>query len=62
LLRFTLFNVNGQTIASRTFSPSEYLGRAVEAGARLRPQTPFQVALDVLAPEEAAVSFELQFH
>ena len=61
LLRFTLFNVNGQTIASRTFEPHEYLGRAVEDSARLRPQTPFQVALDLLAPEEAAVSFELQF-
>ncbi len=60
-VRFTLFNVNGQTIATRVFQPSEYLGRKVAASARLRPQTPFQVALDVLAPEEAAVSFEFQF-
>lgn len=60
-VRFTLFNVNGQTIATRVFQPSEYLGRPVAAGARLRPQTPFQVALDVLAPEEAAVSFEFSF-
>ena len=60
-VRFTLFNVNGQTIAARVFQPSEYLGRPVSASARLRPQTPFQVALDVLAPEEAAVSFEFQF-
>jgi predicted Zn finger-like uncharacterized protein len=60
-VRFTLFNVNGQTIASRVFEPSEYLGRPVAASARLRPQTPFQVELDVLAPGEAAVSFEFQF-
>lgn len=60
-VRFTLFNVNGQTIATRDFRPSEYLGRRVAASARLRPQTPFQVELDVLAPEEAAVSFEFQF-
>jgi predicted Zn finger-like uncharacterized protein len=60
-VRFTLFNVNGQTIATRVFQPSEYLGRSVAASARLRPQTPFQVELDVLAPEEAAVSFEFQF-
>ena len=60
-VRFTLFNVNGQTIAARVFQPFEYLGRPVSASARLRPQTPFQVALDVLAPEEAAVSFEFQF-
>ncbi len=60
-VRFTLFNVNGQTIATRDFQPSEYLGRRVAASARLRPQTSFQVELDVLAPEEAAVSFEFQF-
>jgi predicted Zn finger-like uncharacterized protein len=60
-VRFTLFNVNGQTIATRDFQPSEYLGRRVAASARLRPQTLFQVELDVLAPEEAAVSFEFQF-
>ncbi len=59
--QFTLFNVNGQTIASRVFQPSEYLGRPVAASARLRPKTPFQVELDVLAPAEAAVSFEFQF-
>jgi predicted Zn finger-like uncharacterized protein len=61
LVRFTLFNVNGQTIATRDFEPSEYLGRAVATSARLRPRTPFQVELDVLAPEEAAVSFEFSF-
>ena len=60
-VRFTLFNVNGQTIATRVFQPSEYLGRAVSPSARVRPRTPFQIALDVLAPEEAAVSFEFQF-
>jgi len=60
-VRFTLFNVNGQTIATRDFQPFEYLGRRVAASARLRPQTPFQVELEVLAPEEAAVSFEFQF-
>ena len=61
LVQFTLYNVNGQTIATRVFQPSEYLGRPVAASARLRPQTPFQLELDVLAPEEAAVSFEFQF-
>ncbi len=61
LVRFTLFNVNGQTIATRDFKPTEYLGRSVAASARLRPRTPFQVELDVLAPEEAAVSFEFSF-
>lgn len=60
-VRFTLFNVNGQTIATRVFQPREYLGRPVDPGARVRPKTQFQVELDVLAPEEAAVSFEFSF-
>ncbi|MDX1434977.1 MAG: DUF3426 domain-containing protein, partial [Gammaproteobacteria bacterium] len=60
-LRFTLFNVNGQTIATRTFEPAEYLGEPLAAGERLPPRTPFQVMLDLLAPEEAAVSFEFEF-
>ena len=60
-VRFTLFNVNGQTIATRVFQPREYLGRPVDPGARVRPKTPFQVELDVLAPEQSAVSFEFSF-
>ena len=60
-VQFTLFNVNGQTIATRVFQPREYLGRPVDASARVRPKIPFQVELDVLAPEEAAVSFEFSF-
>lgn len=60
-VQFTLFNVNGQTIATRIFEPSEYLGRPVATSARLRPKSPFQIELDVLAPGEAAVSFEFQF-
>lgn len=60
-MQFTLYNVNGQPIAARIFAPSEYLGRDVAADALLAPDTPVQVALEVLAPEQAAVSFEFEF-
>jgi len=60
-MQFTLFNVNGQPIAARIFEPSEYLGRNVAADALLPPDAPLQVALELLAPEQAAVSFEFQF-
>ena len=61
LMEFTLFNVNGQTIATRTFTPEQYVGRGVDIGAGMTPSVPTQIELDVLAPEEAAVSFEFRF-
>ena len=61
LMEFTLFNVNGQTIATRTFTPEEYVGPGVDIDAGMRPTVPTQIELDVLAPDEAAVSFEFRF-
>lgn len=60
-LRFSLYDVNGRTIAARTFSPRQYLGGVLPADAPLPPGQPVQVALEMLAPEEAAVSFEFTF-
>ncbi len=60
-MRFALFNVNGQTIASRTFTPPEYLGEAAPRTRLMEPNRPVQLALELLAPEEAAVSFEFAF-
>lgn len=60
-LRFSLYDVNGRTIAARTFSPQQYLGGVLPADAPLPPGQPVQVALEILAPEEAAVSFEFTF-
>jgi len=60
-LRFTLYDVSGSTIAARTFSPAQYLAGVLPADAPLPPGQPVQVALEMLAPEEAAVSFEFTF-
>ena len=60
-MRFSLYDVNGQTIAARVFEPAEYLGGVLPADAPLPPGRPVQVALEMLAPEEAAVSFEFTF-
>jgi predicted Zn finger-like uncharacterized protein len=60
-LRFILYDVNGRTIAARTFSPAQYLAGVLPADAPLPPGQPVQVALELLAPEEAAVSFEFTF-
>ncbi len=59
---FTLYNVNGQTIASRRFAPAEYLdAAAIDGSAIMLPHEPVQVIFELLAPEEAAVSFEFKF-
>ena len=59
---FTLYNVNGQTIASRRFAPAQYLDREVaDAPAMMPPLEPVKVVFELLAPEEAAVSFEFRF-
>jgi predicted Zn finger-like uncharacterized protein len=60
-LRFSLYDVNGETIAARTFLPREYLAGVLPADAPLPPGQPVQVGLELLAPEEAAVSFEFEF-
>lgn len=60
-LRFSLYDVNGETIAARVFEPREYLAGALPPDADLPPAQPLQVALELLAPEEAAVSFEFSF-
>lgn len=60
-MQFTLYNVNGQTIATRRFRPREYLSAGVDVAKGMPSHTPVQIALDLLAPEQAAVSFEFRF-
>lgn len=60
-LQFTLYNVNGQRIAARRFAPREYLASGAPAGAEMPPHAPVQISLELLAPEQAAVSFEFRF-
>ena len=60
-VRFTLFNVNGETIGSRVFAPHEYLGAPPPAGEQLPSRTPLQIALELIAPEDVAVSYEFKF-
>lgn len=60
-IRFRLFNVNGHVIATRSFLPQEYLATNIDVKTGMPAQTPVQFELDLMALEEAAVSFEFQF-
>ena len=60
-MQFNVFNVNGQTIASRVFEPREFLSPDVNVDGEMSPRKPLQIAIEVIAPEEAAVSYEFRF-
>ncbi len=60
-LQFSVFNVNGQTIASRVFEPEEYLSPDLDPEGDLSPGIPLQIAIELIAPEEAAISYEFRF-
>lgn len=60
-LQFSVFNVNGQTIASRIFEPEEYLSPDLDPNGNMSPGKPLQIAIELVAPEEAAISYEFRF-
>jgi predicted Zn finger-like uncharacterized protein len=60
-MQFNVFNVNGQTIASRVFEPKEFLSPDVNVDGEMSPRKPLQIAIEMIAPEEAAVSYEFRF-
>lgn len=60
-LQFSVFNVNGQTIASRIFDPEEYLSPDLDPKGNMSPGKPLQIAIELVAPEEAAISYEFRF-
>jgi predicted Zn finger-like uncharacterized protein len=60
-LQFSVFNVNGQTIASRIFDPVEYLSPDLDPKGNMSPGRPLQIAIELVAPDEAAISYEFRF-
>ena len=60
-VEFRVFNVHGQTIASRTFKPEEYLSSDLDPNGDMAPGKPLQIALELIAPAEAAISYEFRF-
>ncbi len=60
-LQFSVFNVNGQTIANRVFEPEEYLSPDLDPKGNMSPGKPLQIAIELIAPEEAAISYEFRF-
>ena len=59
-LRLRFSDINGEEIASRLFQPEEYLAGEVAPDSPMQSQQPIRVALEIVDPGSAAVSYELR--
>ena len=57
---FVLYGQDGQTLASRAFKPAEYLENGAEPDNGMESGSRTDIAFDLVAPSEVAVSFDLR--
>lgn len=60
-IQFSLFDTNGDMIASRKFNPDEYLDNSINIDDGMPVHQPVHFVLEVTGPTRAAVSFEFRF-
>ncbi|MFP4611111.1 MAG: DUF3426 domain-containing protein [Thiohalophilus sp.] len=60
-LRVTLFDLSGNRVAQRRFTPSDYLGSRYSPFMLMEPGTPLHIKLEVVDPGSDAVNFEFDF-
>ncbi len=61
LLEVRFADINGQTLASRSFKPGEYLSGELAGQREMPSQVPIHIALDILDPGTKAVNYSLSF-
>lgn len=61
LLQLNFMDDSQQVLASRNFSPQEYLGGELAGRSSMPAQTPIRIALDVLVPDARATGYNLRF-
>lgn len=61
-MRLNMLNSEGQALAARSFSPSEYLSTSATRESLLNPDQQVPFLLEFADPGEKAVGFELLFH
>jgi len=62
LLEMRFADRNDQLLASRRFTPSEYLSADQAGQTQMPPQTPIHITLEILDPGPQAVNYSLSFH
>jgi predicted Zn finger-like uncharacterized protein len=60
-IQFSLFDTSGKMIASRQFTPEEYLDNSITRNKGMIPKQPVHFVLEVTGPTDGAVSFEFRF-
>lgn len=60
-MALSLHNITGHTIASRTFTPDDYLTPAVNQKEGMAPQQVVDIQLELADPGKEAVGFEFEF-
>lgn len=61
LLEVRFADIQGQTLAQRTFKPGEYLSGELAGQREMPSQIPIHIALDILDPGSTAVNYSLAF-
>ena len=61
LLQLNFMDDSQKVLATRNFSPQEYLGGELAGRTSMPAQTPIRIALDVLVPDARATRYNLQF-
>jgi hypothetical protein len=61
LLEVRFADIQGQTLARRTFKPGEYLSGELAGQREMPSQIPIHIALDILDPGITAVNYSLAF-
>jgi hypothetical protein len=62
VMEITLYDLGGNVVASRRFTPQEYLEKMYNRFLLMESGTPVQVTLAVLDPGKDAINFEFSFH
>ncbi|MFO8024283.1 DUF3426 domain-containing protein [Thiohalophilus sp.] len=60
-VRVKLFDLSGNRVAQRRFTPADYLGERHSPFMQMQPETPLQIKLEVADPGSDAVNFEFDF-
>lgn len=60
-LLVSLFDLSGNVVAQRRFTPAEYMGELDSPFLLMPPQTPIQITLEVKDPGNDAINFEFDF-
>ena len=60
-LILSMSNVRGQEVATRRFTPTEYLDKFSNADAGMAPQQSSSISLELADPGEQAMAFEIDF-